>query len=480
MSFLSPPTSDYRRRNALNFFGFVTSSVLAIRAFYIFVVAFLAVTWNGVFPLDDAYITLHNARALILGEDPVYGVSPLVGATSPVHLALLSALGLVLPLSTASIAICTASATLYVLALDTAVRKAGATGWIVPVVVSSGMLVGTVPIQLMNGLETGIAMAAVAAMLALYDNKKWFPLLAGLAPFIRPELALLAGPLMLKLCWKQSPRDVFRAGAMAVIVALPWLVWSLAETGLPVSGTMAAKIAFFSENRLTWGLRAQWLGSALRLSMFAPVIMGLVGLAVGPLRWPVFMFVFGVIGVALTLIPGSLGWNDCRYLAPLVPALLVGFAGFSNERLGKILIAAFGVWTIVTGWIGVERLQAERAYTTGELSALRKTVAPLPAGSRILVHDAGMIAWVAPHLRLIDAVGLKTPSSVAWHRRFTLQACQFGRALDGIARSQNVSYVLVLQRPFWRCIGENLAEAGWKLDPLPSSGAYQLFRAIQP
>lgn len=456
---------------------------LALPALYLSIAASLALTWGGAFPLDDAYITLHNARALLQGADSVYGVSPLVGATSPVHLALLSGLGLIFPLPEVSIAICAACTVIYAFALAAALRKIGAKGWLVPVTVCSGLMVGTVPIQLMNGLETSMAMAAVAAMLALHDSRKWLPLLAGLAPFIRPELTLLASPLLLRLVLKQPPRGALRIGGIAAITALPWLAWSLIETGQLLPGTMAAKVAFFSEDRLTLALRTQWFGSALRFSMFAPVIMGLIGLTTEPLqslRWPIAVYISGVVGVALTLISGSLGWNDCRYLAPLVPALLIGFPGISHERLGKILIPAFALWAAVTGCIAIDRLQAERAYTRGELTALRKTAASLPPGSRVLIHDAGMIAWVAPRLRLIDAVGLKTPQSVAWHRRFTRQACQFGQALDGIVRSQTLSYAIVLQRPFWRCVGDNLTQVGWRLDPLPSSGAYQLFRLSPP
>ena len=50
----------------------------------------LLFAWPGVFPLDDGYITLHNARSLLAGGDSTYGGSALTGATSIVHLALLA------------------------------------------------------------------------------------------------------------------------------------------------------------------------------------------------------------------------------------------------------------------------------------------------------------------------------------------------------------------------------------------------------
>ena len=46
-----------------------------------------------VFPMDDAYITLHNAQVLHWGHDPNYlGTPALAGATSAVHLALVALL----------------------------------------------------------------------------------------------------------------------------------------------------------------------------------------------------------------------------------------------------------------------------------------------------------------------------------------------------------------------------------------------------
>ena len=42
--------------------------------------------------LDDAYIALHSARVVLSGHDPVFGVPALVGATSPVYVALLTAI----------------------------------------------------------------------------------------------------------------------------------------------------------------------------------------------------------------------------------------------------------------------------------------------------------------------------------------------------------------------------------------------------
>src|SRR5438105_13997964 len=73
-------------------------------SFYLAVVVVIGLLWSAdthrlsrpLFDLDDPYITLHNAEALLSGHDPNYGVThPLVGATSAIHLVLVTALLLV-------------------------------------------------------------------------------------------------------------------------------------------------------------------------------------------------------------------------------------------------------------------------------------------------------------------------------------------------------------------------------------------------
>ncbi len=63
---------------------------------YLCAAFFVLLAWVGyerifpipVFPVDDAYIVIHNAQVLLGGSDPNYpGSPPLSGATSAVHLA---------------------------------------------------------------------------------------------------------------------------------------------------------------------------------------------------------------------------------------------------------------------------------------------------------------------------------------------------------------------------------------------------------
>ena len=69
----------------------------------------------------------------------------------------------------------------------------------------------------------------------------------------------------------------------------------------------------------------------------------------------------------------------------------------------------------------------------------------LPSGSKVLIHDAGLIA-VKTDLRLTDVVGLKSPSSVAALRRHPGDRAA---ALSEIARGHHY----LVELPNW-----NLAE----------------------
>lgn len=154
-----------------------------------------------VFPFDDAYITLHNASVLLGNMDESYGVPALMGATSTVHAALVALLGLILPLPWAL----ETSAWLGVLAYATGVaqlaRLCGAAPLPAALFNAAALFAGHTSFQLLNGLETGLAMGAVAWGLAMAAAPGRHAALAcsaicGLMPFLRPELAALAAMLL--------------------------------------------------------------------------------------------------------------------------------------------------------------------------------------------------------------------------------------------------------------------------------------------
>lgn len=410
---------------------------------------------------------MHNARSLLAGWDATYDVSPLTGATSLVHLLLVAGLGMVMPMHWASLIAGLSGAVAYAAALDRLAAKLE--NWRRPALVFAGLAIGTMPNFLVNGLETSLAMATVAWLLVLRDDKRLF-LLAGLSPFVRPEIAILGATLLMRQLWMFSGLDRLRVLALTVAVAAPFVAWSFIETGQVLPGTMAAKLAFFREGDVTLAARI----AAPFLSLFEyglwPLLLGLLGLR----SWPSWAFLGAVVGAEMTLIPAAFNWNEGRYLAPLLPVLVMGIA--VSGRTALIVFVASATAIFLPAQLG--RLGEARAWYAGERDRLVRELGKLPRGTVVLVHDAGMAAWVAPHLKLVDVVGLKTPSSVAAHDELTRRACSWGRALDRIAGRSSAEYAIVLQRPYWRCVGENLRDSGWNLQPV-DSGEYQLFRIAQ-
>ena len=207
-----------------------------------------------VFPLDDAYITIHNARVLIEGQDRNYGVPALVGASSLIHLALVTAVSLVLPGEAASYLVAGTGPVLFLAGLLTLGRRLGLPWPEGTALALVGLAFGAA--QFLNGLETGLVMAAVTGtlVLALGAPSRRLALACGLLPFLRPELGLLSLVLMARQARLRLAAGPDRAAALravaadaacVLLAAAPWLAWSFAETGALLPRTIAAKQAFF-------------------------------------------------------------------------------------------------------------------------------------------------------------------------------------------------------------------------------------------
>jgi hypothetical protein len=420
------------------------------------------------FPLDDAYITLHNARILLSGApDPVYGSSYLTGATSPVHLLLVALVGLVLPPVWASLLIGVVGAALYIAAL----RRLGAdlAGWERPAFVFVGAAWGYSLFNYLNGLETSVAMATSAWLMLWCDDRRKLPILGGIAPFIRPELAILSGLLMLRLSWhlRRSPRSLLACLGTAGAVALPWAAWVFIETGQIIPSTMGAKLVFFRESILPLGTKLRMLAGALAQSMQLPLYLGMIGLLRVRAGWAGALFILLVAAVSLAIMPSALNWNYARYQEVFTPVLMAGLAGILIERsrTSGILLGALVVGAVATAGFAIRDYASEINYAQ-KVAAQGRFVAKLPASSVVLIHDAGRVAWENPNARLIDIVGLKTPEVVSLHKEMSAVPCGSPQSLDSIARRYHATHLVVLERWNFTCIAQNLRVAGWRLSPI--------------
>lgn len=454
----------------------------------------IALRGHIVFPLDDAYITLHNARVVLTGRDPSFpGVPALVGATSPVHLALVAALMLVVPPAVASFLAGTAACVAYALGLARMAFDRADDARFAALIVALGLLSGYAPFQLLNGLETGLAMAAVAWALVLAGRPpadRLLPLVCGVMPFIRPELAALAGPLLLRRLWQRRAAGAVDL-ALACAAAAPWLAWSWWDAGTLLPSTLGAKAAFFADapGPLPWRAAIVLLGCAE-----AGLGALLVGLFLLP-RSSLSLCVAGFVGLfvaafALTSVVVT-GHNSFRYDHVLLPALAYAATWARRpglRRAGSALLAAglaFALVLLPRHW--QQYVDALAVTDTARAGSARWARDHLPPDAVILVHDIGYIAY-ATEFRLIDLVGLKTPESIAYHRRWTLASGgrRRGEAIAAIARAFAPGYAIILNdgpdTQIWAGTAAALRQQGWRLDPLhdPPGEDYGIYRLTPP
>lgn len=447
------------------------------------------------FPLDDAYITLHNAAALIAGgDDPAYGVAPLRGATSPVHLLVVAAFGTLMDLRWAASAAAWLGAVAYLFGLLAAARQRALPAWATASVVGLGAIAGMSAYHLVNGLETGLAMAGVVwAMVLASGPPGWrLPLLLGALPFVRPELALLAVPLFLRQAWLRrsagAPKRIAPDLAASIAAALPWLAWMWIETGAIVPQTGGAKVAFFAEAGLPAMAKALSVIGAIGTFVFqiGPLILGFIGLRMAPAGRPALLFVAAMLMLFGFTLPGGLYHNWSRYLYLVVPLLILGLADMlakaeepgARRRAGIVLGVSFAFAAAILP-LHVNRLAEGLAFTRTELAGVAAWVrAHVPRDAVVAVHDAGYMAFAAER-RLVDIVGLKTPAAQAAHEALTgpTRGAARGEALARILAESHVSYFVVWNE--WDAIfglTAGLRAAGVTLTRLRGEGAYAVYR----
>ena len=495
-----------------------------------------------IFPLDDAYITMHNAQVLRTGHDPNYlGVPALIGATSSVHLVLAALMQTFLKPEWGQ-EVCS---WLGVLVYATGLVKLGCANRAsltqTLLLITAGLIAGKTTFQLFNGLETGLAMGAVAWSLALESethlnshskietetettnegeiresspklkrfhevaNQRSFTqtsyrfslVLLGTLPFIRPELWILT---ILLLAYRGFQR--FRAigtlpervGNFAIDIAFvgagaaPWLILAICNTGSPFPQTIAAKRAFFTSY---W--RPQFVfGAYMRFiawnfySQIGALFLGALLLTLKNRGRVVFAFLTLFALAYLSTLPGSLTWNQYRYLYLLLPMALFGFAlCFQNQtifirRIANALLLA-GVFQAVCAYpANQQQLSVFCEFDRRELLGARDwCVENLPPESVIVIHDAGAISCETT-FHLVDLVGLKTPESAEINKQIILPSNGTRRveALETILRRSHATY-LILQKN-WNLVYKytgGLKERGWKVEPLRGEqGDYQVYR----
>jgi hypothetical protein len=256
---------------------------------------------------------------------------------------------------------------------------------------ASGILTGQVPHQLMNGLETGLALAATVWAFALFAEKESvrapaFHVLLGTLPFVRPELvilsALFVGHLGYDLWRSGAPTRAFlKLAAFVTLGMAPWAILYWANTGYPGPNTMAAKQYFFAEGCMA--AEHGWRAVEQNLGDFAATLGALAAASLFSLRSRTGRIQLGFaatfIAAYFVALPGALGHYEQRYLYIHIPGLLAICAWAAGGVRGRLRLEATGVLVIATIWGAMQRPerwrfhQATENYTRTELEGVAST-----------------------------------------------------------------------------------------------------------
>lgn len=451
-----------------------------------------------VFPLDDAYLILHNAQVLHQGHDINYpGVSALVGATSAIYLALVAALLYVVPPLWALEIINWLALFLYALGLLRLAFAFSVARWQAIAFFIIGLTLAYTPLQFFNGLETGLTLALLTWTLVMFTQPNvgvtriLRNILISLLPFLRPELAIFSFLLFLQQAWHYWQqqhsmqywlRNVFIDGAIVILAVLPWVFWYWLSTGTPWPETINAKQAFFAQTHLALSIKlAKTIGYLFRfiitISIFSFMAM-LFLLFFSPFAVisVIFMVLFCVIYTWYS--PIALSFNVQRYLYVWIPLLLIGVLAGLRHHNNKIRIIATAtlIYTVCQALIffpvcWYDYLVARNYYAT-ELPAVAAWCQQhMPAHATVLVHDAGYLAF-ATQLHLVDMVGLKSPENIQYHQQFTLPSngAQRSLAIVAIINKTQPQYIIVSRE--WETlygIIKNLQDVGWQIQLMRDS-----------
>jgi hypothetical protein len=472
----APPGPTGRRITALA----LTTLVAALAALH------ASKFGEPMFPVDDAYISLHNAEVLVsAGPDTEFvGTPALVGSTSAVHVALIAVFLSVMPPLWALWTVMFLGVLAYALAT---LRLAFVLRASIPealLMVAASVLVSQTPHQLLNGLETGWALAGLTFAIAAARSpvaRPWeLPIACGLLPFLRPELVAVSGLLMLVRVFGDlragGLRAALRSAGYFAAAALPWLLLYLVTTGTLYPNTIEAKRNFFAEGCWVPEMRLAKVRDAflqfregIGYFTYAAVLLSLTITGwVGLIFSAVFAYAY------YERLPGALEHYEQRYMYVLIPWLIYATGQLiSWQKLAPRLLAS-ALFSVCI-WQAYPQLgprwdfhQSCLYFTRAELDPLASWLDAHAHGQKLLLHDAGYVGFYvdAP---MADMVGLKTPASIEPHRALTWTLCggaARNAAIHQIAMHEQPKYVVLLAG--WDQIygiSQGLRAHGWQLEP---------------
>lgn len=458
------------------------------------------------FPMDDAYITLQNAKNFFnFSDNQFIDSSDLQGSTSIAHTMLVGILLFIfndlLALSVAGLI----GGIIYILAIVRLIHLQKLNPTLQIFVLFLANFCGYTAFQLTNGLETSLAMAATAWAITLFignnvEKKIILPILLGSLPFVRPELFALSALLGITLAIEAISTNekylfsLFKLLVLALIGFLPFIYIIYIDTGNIIPNTISAKMYFFAEGCAPAKHKMEVIEHAIvhwfihPLGISATLLLGLIYSKVGR----ILLVFIGIFFIAYFLkLPGALGHYEGRYFYILIPILILGatnlFSRWSSDsqyakEMFALIIVSITIHIINYNLHEVKmKIKSHRGFTKHELESTADWVNNhTNLGTRILIHDAGYISYATQGRHYIDLVGLKTFSNSLIHQEHTWRSCgkARGQAMQQIITEFQPDYLIVFNG--WDKVfnlTEKLSSNGFHLQLKSSlNKSYQIYK----
>lgn len=401
---------------------------------------------------DDAYITFRYARNLARGLGMVYNPGERVlGTTTPLWTVILAAfyrLGLHDLPSLALVLSAVADGVTAFLIVQVARRLSWSDAWAMWL----AALFAFCSLSLCfaaGGMESSLFTALAFGALISVDRPRLAAVLASLAILCRPEGVIVAALLFFGQ-WSRQRRVRPDCVVLTALMLAPWIVFSTAVYGSPISESVVVKASHYAPSLTT---NLQWLVAnlgapgfdepLLESSPLVTFISTLVGLGIivclirsrralaTLLRRDPGLLPFVSFAPLLALLLVVEGFKSSHifpwYLVPFVPFALFGLAGAvrlgmsRSRRLGILLVAGLSVWTLLGLNLGRQpdggafsafrvNLGRERAYR----EAARFLVPRLPATAVVAAPEIGTLGYFSS-FRILDTAGLISPAAERYY-----------------------------------------------------------------
>ena len=305
------------------------------------------ITWGilgiGITPgMDDPYIIDHSVNDILNNggkESRFFDSSPWDGITSPVFFGLTLLFSLIMPVVYARLLLATISILLLILGLFILGKRYKLNNLVINLIILFSISSGVTTYQLLNGLETGMAMATIPWIVIALDeieqgNKTyWGYVLVGIICYIRPELAALSFLFGLFII-SEKPKGYLMGLFISLFSFISFSLVLYIASGNIITNTMSAKTYFLHEGCVNFKTK---FFQSLRSIEFIKNDLGLFSLGflliVFAKKYRAILISFMLVFLLAYIIklPKILYANFGRYAYLMFPIAIIGWFAFFNK-----------------------------------------------------------------------------------------------------------------------------------------------------